>query len=51
MVRAKKGQTPLQRVQEIFSSELFNTLFQQQPHMKKNWDQKVYPIVGDLTLK
>jgi fatty acyl-CoA reductase len=50
MVRAKKGFTPLQRLQEIFSSELFNTLFNQQPALKEGWKKKVIPITGDLTL-
>jgi len=31
MVRAKKGFTPMQRLAEIFSSELFTTLFQKNP--------------------
>jgi len=51
MVRAKKGVTPMQRLVEIFSSELFTTLFQKNPEMKEGWKTKVAPIVGDLTIK
>ena len=50
MVRQKKGMTDLQRLEEIFQSEIFETYFRLRPEMKCDWKQKVFPIAGDLTL-
>lgn len=50
MVRPKKGMNNQQRIEEIFRSELFTAYFEQNPHMRKEWPNKVAPIAGDLTL-
>lgn len=42
--------TDLQRLEEIFQSEIFETYFRLRPEMKCDWKQKVFPIAGDLTL-
>ena len=50
MVRPKKGMSNLQRLEEIFSSEIFNLLFKLNPQLKQDWKLRVFPIAGDLTM-
>ena len=50
MVRQKKGMSNLQRLEEIFSSEIFNPLFKLNPQLKQDWKLRVFPIAGDLTM-
>lgn len=40
----------LQRLEEIFQSEIFDTLFRTKPQMKNDWKLKIFPVAGDLTL-
>jgi len=42
--------TNLQRLEEIFQSEIFETYFKLRPDMRCEWKEKVFPIAGDLTL-
>jgi len=42
--------TNLQRLEEIFQSEIFETYFKLKPDMRCEWKKKVFPIAGDLTL-
>ena len=42
--------TNLQRLEEIFQSEIFETYFKLRPDMRCEWKKKVFPIAGDLTL-
>jgi fatty acyl-CoA reductase len=44
LVRHKKGKTPLQRLDEIFDNQLFDTLKDLHP----NYHEKVIPIEGDM---
>ena len=48
MVRAKKGMSDLQRLEEIFKSEIFNAYFTLHPEMRTLWNLKVKPLTGDL---
>lgn len=50
MVRQKKGMTDLQRLEEIFQSEIFEPLFRMKPQLKTDWKLKVFLVAGDLTL-
>lgn len=40
----------LQRLEEIFQSEIFETLFKIKPQMKSDWKLRIFPVAGDLTL-
>lgn len=40
----------LQRLEEIFQSEIFETLFKIKPQMKSDWKLRILPVAGDLTL-
>ena len=42
--------TNLQRLEEIFQSEIFEIYFKLKPDMRCEWKKKVFPIAGDLTL-
>ena len=51
MIREKKNMSLAERFeQQIFSSELFQPLFQRQPELKRQLSAKIEPIAGDLII-
>jgi alcohol-forming fatty acyl-CoA reductase len=51
MVRAKKSMTVQQRMLDsIFTSEIFDRVFSEQPNLRAKITQKVVPIAGDLVI-
>jgi thioester reductase-like protein len=51
MLRPRKNQNIVKRTDAIFEAPVFDRLFAENPNLKKQMNEKIFPISGDLILE